>query len=380
MSIIKHRKKIIRQEVLSPAEEARLRGREAGHQEGYEEGYLKGRANYIVSRHAENSFPFRQMHVLYVASGKGFPYSPIDEAIATTLRGMISQVTVIEPGQPISEIAYQIMPDLVLVLDGMFIQNEQLDAIRQQGIKTAVWLTDDPYYTDMTTENVGHYDYVFTLESNCIPYYQQLGCANVHHLPFAAYVEHYKPERMRSAQRREVSFIGSAYWNRVEYLSPIMDQLMQHHTIINGIWWDRLPNFAAYQDRIEVNKWMGPQETAEAYNASKIVINLHRSHEDDSVNNNAVKIPAASPNPRTFEISACATLQLSDARSDLAKFYTPGVEIETYSSPQELLDKVEYYLNHEKERREIALNALERTMRDHTYGNRLNQMLSIIFP
>ncbi|GIP29946.1 spore maturation protein [Paenibacillus sp. J23TS9] len=380
MSTIKHRRKTMRHEVvLTPAEEARARGREAGYQSGHDEGYLKGRADYIVSQHTA-SFPFRQVHVLYIASGKGFPYSPIDEAISSTLRGMVSQLTVIEPGQPISEIAYQIMPDLVLVLDGMFIENEQLDLIRQQGIKTAIWLTDDPYYTDMTTENVNHYDYIFTLESNCIPYYQQLGCPQVHHLPFAAYAEHYKPERTRSAQRREVSFIGSAYWNRVEYLNPIMDRLMQHNTIINGIWWDRLPNYAAYQDRIELNKWMGPQETSEAYNASKIVINLHRSHEDDSVNNNAVKIPAASPNPRTFEISACATLQLTDARSDLVKFYTPGREIETYSSPEELLDKVEYYLTHEKERRDIALNALDRTMREHTYGNRLNQMLSIVFP
>lgn len=378
MSIVKHRK-MVHHYQPSPAEEARARGREAGYSWGYEEGYLKGRADYIVKSHRE-SFPFRQLHVLYVASGKGFPYSPMDEAISTTLRGLVAQVTVIEPGQSVSEIAYQLMPDLVLVLDGMFVQNEQLDDIRRQGIKTAVWLTDDPYYTDMTTENVNHYDYVFTLESNCIPYYQQLGCKQVYHLPFAAFPDFYKPARTPSPQRRDVSFIGSAYWNRIEFLSPIMDRLMQYNTLINGIWWDRLPNFAAYRDRIEVNKWMGPQETSDAYNASKIVINLHRSHEDDSVNNNAVKIPAASPNPRTFEISACATLQLTDSRSDLAKLYTPGKEIETYNSPEELLDKIQYYLHHEQERREIALNALDRTLREHTYGHRLNQLLSIVFP
>ena len=116
------------------------------------------------------------------------------------------------------------------------------------------------------------------------------------------------------------------------------------------------------------------------YNGTKIVINLHRSHEDDSVNNNHLKIAPASPNPRTFEIAASTTLQLTDARDDIARFYKPGVEIETYSSPQELLDKVEYYLTHEKERREIALRGLERTLKDHTYGKRINEMLTIIFP
>ena len=43
------------------------------------------------------------------------------------------------------------------------------------------------------------------------------------------------------------------------------------------------------------------------------------------------KIAPASPNPRTFEIAASTTLQLTDARDDIARFYKPGVEIETYS-------------------------------------------------
>ncbi|MBJ9992283.1 glycosyltransferase family protein [Paenibacillus sp. S28] len=359
--------------------QARARGRQDGYRRGYDEGYLRGRADVIASRPAE-SVPFRQIRVLYIASGKGYPYSPLDEAISSTLRTMVAEVVIIEPGQITVEAVLQAAPDLVLALDGMFVNNEMMDIIRQLGIRTAVWLTDDPYYTDMTTENVKHYDYIFTLESNCIPFYQQLGCTHVYHLSFAAHTEYYRPSRNISPLRRDVSFIGSAYWNRIGFFDPIIDRLMQHNTVFNGIWWDRLPQYTAYQDRIELNKWMGPAETAEAYNGSKIVINLHRSHEDDTVNNNAIKIPAASPNPRTFEISACATLQLSDSRSDLAKFYTPGVEIETYSSPEELLYKIEYYLAHEEERRQIALNALERTFRDHTYGKRLNEMLTIIYP
>lgn len=155
---------------------------------------------------------------------------------------------------------------------------------------------------------------------------------------------------------------------------------MARNIKINGIWWDRLPDYQSYGDKIELGRWMSPGETNDSYNGSKIVINLHRSHQDDSVNNNSLKIPGASPNPRTFEISASGTLQLTDTRDDLARFYKPGEEIETYSSQQELLEKVEFYLTHEKERREIALRALERTLREHTYGHRIDQLLSVIFP
>ncbi len=129
-------------------------------------------------------------------------------------------------------------------------------------------------------------------------------------------------------------------------------------SLISGIWWDRLPNFEQLATKIELNKWMGPAETAETYNGARVVINMHRAHDDETFNNNSANIPAVSLNPRTFEISGCGTLQLSDIRDDMEQFYTPGEEIVTYASPQELIEKAEYYLNNEEERRRIALKAI----------------------
>lgn len=355
-----------------------LRGRLDGLRDGYDEGYLRGRASVIVDT-VKPVFPVRSVKVLYVGSGKGFPYAPIDEAVIATLRTLVADLTVYQPMQSLPDLAETLKPDLMLVLDGQDCPVDQIAAVRAKGIRTAVWLTDDPYYTDITAGVAPHYDYVFTLERNCIDLYRNLGCSNVYYLPFAAHPGHYRPTLGPSPVRRSMSFIGSAYWNRVEYLQPIMGQLMEKGMVINGIWWDRLPEYNSYSDRIELGKWMGPKETAETYSGSKIILNLHRSPFDETVNNNTAKLAAVSPNPRTFEISACATLQLVDSRDDLATFYTPGKEIETFSSPDELLDKVNYYLTHEKERQTIALNALERTYREHTYGNRLDEMLRHIF-
>ncbi|WP_068500444.1 CgeB family protein [Paenibacillus kribbensis] len=355
------------------------KGRTAGLHDGYDEGYLRGRANAIVAR-TKAVFPFRQIHVLYVVSGKGLPYSPLDEAVIHTLQSMTAQVSVTDPRQPVGDIAAQLRPNLMLALDGMDLPMEQVAAVRQLGITTAIWLTDDPYYTDTTTKIVPHYDHVFTLEMNCLELYRQLGCSSVHYLPFGAFPTHYFPLSSPVSARHEIGFTGSAYWNRIYFFNPIMPQLAARNIKINGIWWDRLPDYQSYGDKIEVGRWMSPNETNDLYNGSKIMINLHRSHQDDSVNNNALKLPAASPNLRTFEICACGTLQLTDTRDDLARFYKPGEEIETYSSQQELLEKIEFYLSHEKERREIALRALERTLREHTYGHRIDRLLSIVFP
>lgn len=363
---------------LSPAEEAKLQGRLAGFKSGHDEGYLRGRLAVLDGR-PEDPLPVRDLHILYVASGKGYPYSPLDDAVLSSLQMLVSSVAVSDVRQNLLEAVAQQRPDLVLVLDGMDLPVEQIDALRGMGIRTAIWLTDDPYYTDFTVELVTHYDYVFTLEKNCLEIYRSLGCAQVHYLPFAAYRGHYRPTIGRSPISRDISFIGSAYWNRVNYFRELMPQLMQYNTVFNGIWWDRLPEAPLYGERIEIGKWMSPQETAAAYSGSKIVINLHRSHIDETVNNNTHLVPAASPNPRTFEIAASGTLQLVDVRDDLAAFYKPGEEIETFCSPQELLDKIQFYLTHEEERRAIVLKAMERTLKEHTYPKRVNQLLGTIF-
>lgn len=106
---LKHRKtRKFHAPVLSLADQARKNGQHAGYDAGKEEGYLRGRANYIVNC-AQEPLPFRQLHVLYVSSGKGFPYSPLDEAIMATLQGMVAQVTLSDPRQPVSEIALSVL-------------------------------------------------------------------------------------------------------------------------------------------------------------------------------------------------------------------------------------------------------------------------------
>lgn len=356
------------------------RGRMAGFRLGWEHGHWFGRCEAALQAVAPPSPPMKQVHVLFVATGKGFPYSPLDVAIADALRGQVGQLTITDTKQPVAELALRIRPDIVLVLDGLEFNVGQIDAIRAAGIRTAIWFTDDPYYTDITSKLAPHYDVVFTLELVCVEYYRNLGCRDVHYMPLGADPASFRPRNPERSQRHEICFIGSAYWKRAEFFDQVTPYLASKDTHISGIWWERLKQFHLLSKKIELGRWMGPVETAAMYNGAKIVINMHRAHDDDTFNNNTAGIPAVSPNPRTFEISGCATLQLTDVRNDLASFYTPGYDIVTYSSPQEMIEKIDYYLSHEEERQAIAMRGMLRTMRDHTYGRRIEQMLGLLFP
>ena len=358
---------------------ALLQGRQDGFRDGWKDGYWLGQSERTMRMADSEPPPVRPVHVMYVPTGKGYPYSPLDEAIAATLGTLVARLTIADRNGSVAAQAAAVRPDVVIVLDGIHFDPAQADAIRALGIRVAIWFTDDPYYTDITASLAPHYDDVFTLERSCVELYQRLGCPRVHHLPLGVYPNHYRPMNASAAKRREISFVGSAYWNRVAVFDQIAGYLAGKKTHISGIWWERLRDYARLAPGIELGKWMEPAETAETYNGASIVINMHRSPDDSTFNSNTQGIGAVSPNTRTFEIAACATLQLTDIGDDLTAYYTPGLEIETYASPEELMAKLDYYLTHEEERRAIAQRGLLRTMREHTYARRLNVMLGILF-
>lgn len=107
---------------------------------------------------------------------------------------------------------------------------------------------------------------------------------------------------------------------------------------------------------------------AEAYCASKICVNVH-SH------------GAYDVNMRVFEAAACGTLVVTEDRPMVRElFAVDGSEPElvVYSNARELIEKVEYFLAHEDERRAIAMRAMERVRRDHTYERRMRRVLSLL--
>ena len=58
------------------------------------------------------------MRLLYVTSGKGFPFSPIDSSIIKHLRSMVRELEIAQASDAISEISEKVKPDFVFVFDG----------------------------------------------------------------------------------------------------------------------------------------------------------------------------------------------------------------------------------------------------------------------
>ncbi len=82
---------------------------------------------------------------------------------------------------------------------------------------------------------------------------------------------------------------------------------------------------------------------------------------------------------RIFDILGCGGFVLTNYQPELANYFTPGVDLDFYGSEEELLQKTEFYLTHEKDRVEIARNGYETVQKYHNYPTRLLKMLSLAF-
>ncbi|MCH5262950.1 MAG: glycosyltransferase [Lachnospiraceae bacterium] len=81
---------------------------------------------------------------------------------------------------------------------------------------------------------------------------------------------------------------------------------------------------------------------------------------------------------RVWDILGCGGFVLTNYQAEIPEYFEIGRELDTYESMEELEQKVHYYLSHEDERIEIAINGYEKTARYHTYESRLAEMIRIL--
>ena len=80
---------------------------------------------------------------------------------------------------------------------------------------------------------------------------------------------------------------------------------------------------------------------------------------------------------RAIDIMGAGGFLLTNYQNDFGLHFTDGKDFASYSDREDLYNKVEYYLKHEDERKEIAENGCKEVRANHTYEKRLAEMLEI---
>jgi hypothetical protein len=82
---------------------------------------------------------------------------------------------------------------------------------------------------------------------------------------------------------------------------------------------------------------------------------------------------------RDFEAPMSRTCYLTGHTDEITEFYEVGKEIDTYLSPEELVEKARYYLSHPEIAERLRDAGYHRALRDHTWRRRFEQLFGLIF-
>jgi spore maturation protein CgeB len=100
---------------------------------------------------------------------------------------------------------------------------------------------------------------------------------------------------------------------------------------------------------------------------AKVVLNRHIDVAEDYANN-----------MRLYEATGMGALLLTDAKRNLGELFEPEREVLAYRDEDELIEQTVYCLEHEDEREKVAAAGHARTMSEHTYAHRMQELLSIL--
>ncbi len=148
------------------------------------------------------------------------------------------------------------------------------------------------------------------------------------------------------SRTRDISFVGAAQGNRAEIIGK-MRQSGLRVDVFGADWPEEM--FIPFYDMPRV------------FSQSRINLNL-------------CEMPAGTDqliNRRNFEIPGCGGFLLTTTAENMETYYEPDKEVVIATSPEELIEKSNYYLAHEGERANIAQRGYERTLAEHTWTRRL---------
>lgn len=269
-----------------------------------------------------------------------------------------------------------VKPDLAITLVALKLPIQIVQWLKEQGVTTAVWFTEDPYFMDRTKVLFPHFDFVFTIDYAALEYYHKNGHPHAYHLPLATEPKVFKPKQVESKYCSDLCIVGFPYPDRVKYIQLLL-QKTKYKILLVGRWKQKLYRFIHYSSLRIHEGWVEPSIAANYYNGAKIVLNTHRPH-NLVQNQNQLGIIGKSINNRTFDVASCGSFQLIEFKEDLPDHFIEKEEIVSFHQYQDLVEKINFYMNNEEERIRIGSNAKERALKEHTFEHRLTKMINII--
>ncbi len=264
--------------------------------------------------------------------------------------------------------ALEFKPELILVIKGESVLPQTIEYLKQQTNAQAInWFPDDPHlFNAVAKYNANAYNIIFTSSADAVAWYKELGLKRVHWIGFACDPEVHKRLKLTPEEQAhygaDICFVGTYYLERHRILKRLADFKLKfwgphwYRPLIGNNLYSRYMGKAIYH-----------QEMVKAYNAAKIVINIHPA---------VMRHKGLRANMKAYEIAGSGAFQLCDKTKGVEEVFAIGDEVVCYQNEHDVADIARYYLEHPQEREKIAAAAQKRAYGQYTFEHRLTRILA----
>jgi spore maturation protein CgeB len=249
--------------------------------------------------------------------------------------------------------------DMVLVFKGAKLAPEDVRELKGRfGGRWVNWFPDDPHRIELSLSLGPAYDVFFTHDSSSLERHRRVG-ARAHYLTFGCDPSYLRPLDGNSGREGRwctpLVFVGSR--------DPVRERVVDAARDLGlTAWGPGWPSGPVYGD-----------DFVRALSGATVGLNIHQ-HFGEAGDPASYGTGA---NMRVFELAAIGTPQLCDAKSDIARHFTPDREIVLYRSVAELREVARFLLGDEAARRSLAAAARGRALAEHTWRHRMEELLGV---
>jgi len=258
-------------------------------------------------------------------------------------------------------------PHFIVVFKGNYILLETFRKIRINNIPLYNFFPDISFFAHPSVhiESYQYYNHIFTTKRHGSEELNtRLGLHNSSYLQHGFDPDVHKPiPEIRDTEDmlHDVSFIGGWSSGKEIYLKDLVTGLPN---IDLSIWGDRwgscqslslnafIKGFPVYGDFYAL-----------AIRCCKINLGLLQDQQGSAPVGDSVT-------SRTFHIPASGGFLLHERNEEVLEYFEEGKEIACFDTPEELIEKVRYYLVNEEERIQIAKAGYERCIKENSWAHR----------
>lgn len=211
--------------------------------------------------------------------------------------------------------------------------------------------------------------FVFSRSASCVPKYEEMGIPAAF-LDVGSNPSFQRPVKPVAEYVCDVSVVVNGQFEHVAYRRRSLADLVYplfsapfDVRIRGNHWHDELPRIVGITANPRMLYGILPYyETPKVHSSARINISVQTVEDQLS--------------SRTYDILACGGFLLTSDTPQVRERLKPGVNCETSGSPEETIEKIRYYLQHEDRRNEIARRGLEFARTEGSYQTNIPRIWS----